>query len=302
MAGALTADGLPAGDPVALMETELFAEAAYRQYGVDLRGFDRQWLLGRLSAFRQRAALESISALQGVMLRDPSLARAVFSFVNENAAAFFTRPSSFMALRCAVLPLLRSVTWPVLWIAECADPAFLIQLVVMLDEEALLPRTQLFVTNANEDVLSRVAALRLAAPVVAAYEELHLLGGGRAPLREYCEADDSGLVLKDRLRPHLVWSQHDLAADASFNECHLVVCQRPLAEFDPALRKRALGLFSESLCNFGILQLDAAALPASHELMRDFTCLLGEQGIYKRLPVEPRPPPLAPAALQRVEG
>lgn len=294
----MSASGAGAGDPVGLLETELLAEAAYRQYGVDLRGFDHRWLQGRLAQFSERSGAAGISALQGAILRDAALARAAFSFVSENPAAFFTRPASFMALRCAVLPLLRSVTWPVVWIAECGDPAFLIQLVVMLEEEGLLPRTQLFVTNANEDVLSTIAPLRLAPADTAEREELHLKGGGQAPLRQYGDCGDGGFVLHERLRSNIVWSQHDLAADASFNECHLVVCQRALSDFDSALRKRALSLFSESLCNFGILQLDAAALPASQELMRDFACLLGEQGIYKRRPVEPRLFAPVPAALR----
>ncbi|MGJ9420805.1 hypothetical protein ACHAC9_24145, partial [Massilia sp. CMS3.1] len=141
----MSAKDFTENDAVAMLETELFAEAAYRQYGVDLRGFEREWLLGRLTAFNEGRTTGSISALQGDMLRDASAAREAFSFVSASDSTFFTKPTSFMALRSAVLPLLRSVSWPVLWIAECADSAFLIQLVIMLEEEGLLSRTELFV-------------------------------------------------------------------------------------------------------------------------------------------------------------
>lgn len=270
-----------------MLETELFAEAAYRQFGVDLRGFEREWLLGRLTAFNAHRMTGSISALQGEILRDASVAREAFCFVSESAGPFFTRPTSFMALRCAVLPLLRSVSWPVLWIAECADSAFPIQLVIMLEEEGLLSRTELFVTNANEDVLSRAASLRVASNEFLVRDEQNIRGGGRMPFHHYFEQNEGGYVLQDRLRQHIVWSQHDLAADSSFNECHVVICQRRLAEYGSDLRKRALKLFAESLCNFGIMQIDASSAPICHDLMGNFTCLLAEQGIYKRLPVQP---------------
>lgn len=229
----------------------------------------------------------SISTLQGDILHDASVARAAFNFVSENEGSFFTKPTSFMALRCAALPLLRSAAWPVLWIAECADSALLIQLVIMLEEEGLLSRTQLFVTNANEDVLRQLASLHLDAPAFLERDEQNAKGGGQAPLSHYFKQTGTGYTLQDRLREHIVWSQHDLTADASFNECHMVICQRPLTHYSIDLRKRALGLFAESLCNFGILQIDSSSDPVSQDLMRDFTCLLGEQGIYKRIPIPP---------------
>ena len=298
MAGPLSQAAAGPDDPVALLETELFAHAAYRQYGVELRGYDGRWLHARLQAYLQGGGGGSVSSLQGAVLRDAALARAVFRFVSANQAPFFTRPASFMGLRCAVLPLLRSVTWPVVWIAECADPAFVTALAVMLDEEGLLPRTQLFATNANEQVLAEVSRLRLAPADLAVHEERHARGGGQAPLRDFLRQDEEGFALAERLREHIVWSQHDLTADASFNECHLVVCQRTLSDFGAAVRKRALGLFGESLCNFGILQIDAGDAPPGAELAREFACLLGEQGVYKRLPTLARAPLVMPALLR----
>lgn len=281
MAGPLSHAAGPA-DSIGLLETELFALAAWRHYGIELRGYDGAWLLGRLDAFLGGAAGGTVSGLQGAMLRDAELARAASRFVSANAAPFFTRAAPFMAMRCAVLPLLRSVTWPVVWIAECADPAFVIALLVMLDEEGLLPRTQLFATNANEEVLAGLSRLRLDAPALAAQEELHLRAGGQAPLRSFLREDGDGFALLDRLRPNVVWSQHDLTAGASFNECHLVVCQRALSDFAAPVRKRVLGLFAESLCNFGILQVDVGAGHCGPELAREFVSVLGEQGVYKR--------------------
>lgn len=281
MAGALIRPAR--GDAVAL-ETALLVEALYRQYGVDFRDFEPRRVELKLEGLIENAGIESISALQGRLLRDPMLARETIALVSDSRSDFFTVPSSFMALRCAVLPLLRSSSWPVIWVADCSDPAFVIQLTVMLEEEGLLRRTQVYVTNPNGDILDEVARLEIGADALHEYDERHMKGGGTRPLGEYLAPDGDGYTLRPALRENLVWSQHDLTGDASFRECHLVVCSRPMADFDVPLQGRALQLFSESLCNFGILQVQAPPGAAAVGSAREFSCVLGQQGIYKRLP------------------
>jgi chemotaxis protein methyltransferase CheR len=189
-----------------------------------------------------------------------------------------------MAMRCAALPVLRSASWPVVWLAECGDPGLVLQLAVMLEEEGLLGKTQLFVTSANDDLLGEVEAVAVAADSMLDRDERHLKGGGRSSLLDYCERDGEFYKLRADLRQNIVWGQYDLASDASFNEFHLILCQRPLKELDLPLQRRALGLFSQSLCNFGILQVEPPSDLLGTEFAKDFTCLLGEQGLYRRLP------------------
>ena len=285
---------------IALMETGLFIEAVYRQFGCDFRGFDKLVMKHKLELLTGRCGAENISALQGRVLRDRALARETFRLLSVSATSFLTTPSSFMALRCAVLPVLRSASWPVIWIAECADPGIVVQMAVMLAEEGLSGKTQLFITNPNEEVLNEVARLRLDAQTMPARDAAHLRGGGLRSLVEYCDvyrdesSDDSsdessddavgGFSLRAALRDNIVWSQYDLASDASFKEFDLVVCQRPLGEFEITLQRRALDIFGKSLCNFGILQIESPSVLLSADLARDFVSILPEQGIYRRSP------------------
>ncbi len=269
---------------IELMETGLFVEAVYRQFGCDFRGYDKLALKHKLTVLAARNGADNISALQGRVLREHVLAREAFRFLSASATPFLTTPSSFMALRCAVLPVLRSASWPVIWIAECADPGIVVQMAVMLAEEGLAGKTQLFITNPNEEVLGDVAQLRLSAQDMAERDAGHLRSGGVRALADYCDAVDGGFTLRPALRENIVWSQYDLASDASFKEFELVICQRPLGEFDVALQRRALDIFGKSLCNFGILQVESPNVSLSADLARDFVTILPEQGIYRRTP------------------
>ncbi len=246
MAGPLIVPGERTEDTVGLLETDLFIEGVYRQFGVDYRGFERDGMHARLDVLRAQEQVASVSALQGQVLHDPAFARRAMQHLSASTGPFLRSPSAVMALRLAALPVLRSQSWPVVWLAECADAGFVREMVEMLEQEGLLGKTQLFVTNANEDVLR--------------------------------EAMRSGA------HENIVWAQYDLASDASFKEFHLIVCQRPLRDFALPLQRRALGIFSQSLSNFGILQLEPPVNVLGPELSRDFTCLLGEQGIYRKRP------------------
>jgi len=271
-------------DGVVDIETDLLVECLYRRFGVDYRGFERDALAHRLAAFCELEAIACISSLQGRILREPELARRARSFASESPSDFMTSAIPFTALRCAALPVLRSASWPGIWVAECGDPALVIQLAAMLEEEGLLDKSQLYVTNANEDVMLEVSQLRLDLARLASCDEQHRKAGGRQPLGSYCEEHEGGVRLKPELGRNIVWAQHDLASDASFMEFHLIACQRPLRDLGPALQLRALGVFSESLANFGILQIEPPASIAPSELGRNFICLLAEQGIYRRSP------------------
>jgi|CXWL01.1.fsa_nt_gi chemotaxis protein methyltransferase CheR len=246
MAGPLTA---PDDSALAQLETSLFVEGVYRRYGVDFRGFEAAAFGRRLGALLASSGTATISALQGRVLHDVDFARDAMRHLSASASDFFTSEQCFTVMRCAALPVLRSASWPLIWVAECGDARLLKRLTAMLGEEGLLGKTQVFVTNANDDLLAEVAA------------------------QAGCEAHHN-----------IVFGQYDLASDASFNEFHLVLCQRPLKDFDVALQRRALGLFSESLCNFGILQVEPPSDVLGNEFGKAFGCLLGEQGLYRRLP------------------
>jgi chemotaxis protein methyltransferase CheR len=269
---------------VAQLEASLFAEALYRRYGVDYRGYAAAGLARKLDSLRGMAGLDSISALQGKVLHELDFARRAMRVLSASGSSALTSAACFMPMRCAALPVLRSASWPVLWLAECSDPALVMQLVVMLEEEGLLGKTQIFVTSANEELLAEVEQLALPKASIAALEALHMQGGARRALADYCEPDGEQLRLRAPLRHNIVWGQYDLASDASFNEFHLILCQRSFRDFDLQLQRRALGLFSQSLCNFGILQLEPPSELPGSGFGRDFACLLPEQGLYRRLP------------------
>lgn len=93
-----------------------------------------------------------------------------------------------------------------------------------------------------------------------------------------------GFTLGSAVRASLTCHVHDLASDASFREFETVVCARPLREYGFELQQRALGIFSESLCGFGVLQIDPSSAMRTLAADFNFAPVLPGQGLYRRLP------------------
>lgn len=274
-------------DSVDALETALFLEALYQRYGADFRQFDGALLTCRLAAAVRSHGCASISALQGAVLRDAATARRTMRALSGSDSALPASVGGFMALRRAAAALLRSKPWPALWLADCADAGLLLRLTAMLEEEGIGRTARLFVTHANEDLLAGAAPVGIDAATLARWDAAHRRSGGQRPLRDYCSEHGDGFALLPDLQQRLVWGQHDLVSGASLNEFQLIVCQRPLADYTLALRRRVLALFGQSLCRFGVLQIDAPPDLNGVQFAGDFVAVDALHGVYRRSASQP---------------
>jgi chemotaxis protein methyltransferase CheR len=83
----------------------------------------------------------------------------------------------------------------------------------------------------------------------------YINGGGTGDFSEYYVAAYDSVRFARSLTENVVFAQHNLAMDRSFNEFNVIVCRNVLIYFDRALQNRVHGLFHESLATFGILAL-----------------------------------------------
>jgi chemotaxis protein methyltransferase CheR len=265
------------------LETRLFLQALEGRFGVDFLGFEAGPMQAKLEACLAASGAESISALQGRALRDELLGADVIRALNRSNTATPGEVFHQMALRCALLPLLRSAPWPAVWLADCTDAHVPVLLLALLHEENLLERTRVFVTSGAEHALDDLRALRLSGADVERLQALHHSSGGQTHLTRHLRREGDTFTLDPALRAPLSWHVHHLGTDASFREFHAILAPRPLAEYGDALRARALRVFSASLCPFGVLQLDDGGCSRAALLGERFEPVLGDYGVYRRI-------------------
>jgi len=186
-------------------------------------------------------------------------------------------------MREIVVPYLQTYASLKVWIAGCSTGEEAYSFAVMLREEGLLERTQIYATDIHPETL-RVAEEGVY-PVerVAKFSENYLLAGGRHSLSDHYSAAYGKAVLDRGLREAIVFSDHSLATDNVFAEMQVVSCRNVLIYFEKPLQERALSVLASSLCRRGFLGLGLKETLRFSEQAAAFTALVPDARIYQKL-------------------
>ncbi|MFC5511913.1 CheR family methyltransferase [Massilia jejuensis] len=243
------------------LEIDLLLEALTQRHGYDFRDYDRQLVRRKLLGVMAERELKTVSALQERVLHEPGAASSVLRALAVNPAALFQDPVRAREAREVLGKSLRPVAVPKVWLAECTGVGDAWTLAILLHEEGLLARTEIFATLANDEVLAEVRDADIDAQLLPALQEHYLQSGGSGRLADYFELREGRATLLARLRGRITWAGYNLVTDASFNEFQAIICCRALADFGPMLRQRVLRLFNDSLARFGVLGIDRELAP-----------------------------------------
>ena len=274
------------------LEIDLLLEAVFQRHGFDFRAFERMALRARLLALMQAHGLATVSLLQDRVLHQSGMAARLLRALSAAPAGMFDDAAHARQLRAALQAALHGAALPKVWLAECAGVEQAWSLAILLQEEQLLNRTEIFATVAQEDMLAEAGAAPGAgtgtggagtpAERLAQYQQQYAASGGSAALADYFDIKGGRAVLKAALRERIIWAQYNMATDASFNEFDLIVCRRALADYGPQLRQRALRLFHDSLALFGVLGIDRV-FERGDPLAAHYQPLFAQQPWYKRV-------------------
>lgn len=274
--------GFAAAQATEELEVELLLEALYQRFGVDFRGYGRDQLRARLLALVAERELSTLSRLQERVLHEAGVAQDVVRALGVPPAPLFDLPEDTRRLRTALGDSLRPTALPKVWLAEPAGVAEAWTLAILLAEEKLYGRTEVFATVGSDELLAQMRAAWIPEAELAASQAQYEASGGSGRLADYFDVSNGEARLLPRLRERITWAQYSLVTDASFNEFHGIICRRALPDFGPLLRQRVLRLFRDSLSLFGVLGLDRE-LAGTDAGVEDYQPLFDNGGWYKRV-------------------
>jgi chemotaxis protein methyltransferase CheR len=251
---AAAADGNGSGD-LERIEIELLLEAIHRRYGFDFREYAQASLKRRLWRRIHAEHLTSVSGLQEKVLHDPACMERLLLDLSINVTSMFRDPTFYNALRDKAIPLLRTYPFSRVWVAGCSTGEEVYSLAILLDEEGLYERARIYATDINEAVIERARLGVFPLDKMQEYTQNYIRAGGKRAFSEYYNAAYDGAQFDRSLIRNVVFAQHNLVSDRSFNEFHAIVCRNVMIYFDRSLQDKVLGLFHESLATFGVLAL-----------------------------------------------
>jgi chemotaxis protein methyltransferase CheR len=237
------------------IEVGLLLEAVFRYYGYDFRDYAPGSLRRRVRYYMGECGLHTISALQDRLLHDPDCLGRFLLALSVNVTSLFRDPAFFLALRNRVVPLLRSCPHVRVWVAGCSTGEEAYSLAVLLEEEGLYAQSRIYATDFNETVLGRADEGSYPLASMAENGANYLAAGGKGSLDDFYAARHNHAVFHARLRKNILFAQHNLVTDGSFNEFHLILMRNLLIYFNRTLQDRVHRLVYESLPPGGVLGL-----------------------------------------------
>lgn len=237
------------------LELELLLEAIRRKYGYDFRDYSRASLIRRLRHRMHLLGIADFSALQHRVLHDEETFQRVVGDLSVSVTEMFRDPDVYHAIRAQVVPELRDCSHLKVWHAGCATGEEVYSLAIVLREEGLYDRTQIYATDINLDLLRKAKEGIYPVERLQLYTANYQKAGGRASFSDYYRADDRFAVLDGALKRNILFADHNLVTDGVFGEMQLILCRNTLIYFNRDLQERVLQLFRDSLAPRGFLCL-----------------------------------------------
>jgi chemotaxis protein methyltransferase CheR len=264
------------------IEIQLLLEAIFLRYGYDFRNYSKAHIKRRVLHRLGLSNLPSVTQLQDVVLRDRNFFNEFLDDLSINVTEMFRDPEFYKSLRENIIPKLRTYAYFKIWHAGCSTGEEVYSLAILLKEEGLLDRCQVYATDFSRKVLGIAKEGIYQKNEIEQYERNYQLSGGLHKLSDYYKSRYGSVIFEKELSNKIVFADHNLVTDKVFADVNLILCRNVLIYFEKNLQDNVIGLFYESLVPSGILCLGTKESIKFSKHEQFFEVIDTKQKIYKK--------------------
>ena len=237
------------------IEMRLLLEAINARYGYDFREYSAETVRRRVRAALARSGAANLGLLQHRLLTEPDFFASLIDDLTVQVSEMFRDPSFYATFRKVVVPTLRTYPQLKIWHAGCATGEEVYATAILLCEENLYERTQIYATDISGRAVAQAREGIYLTSQAELFSDNYERAGGQKKLTDYYSSAYGRFAIHEALKKNVVFFQHDLVSDYALGEMQVVFCRNVLIYFGEALRSRVLGIFADSLCRGGFLCL-----------------------------------------------
>jgi chemotaxis protein methyltransferase CheR len=237
------------------IEISLLLEGLYRYYGFDFREYSPASLKRRILERMRAEKIESVSLFQDRVLHDAACMERLLLGLSVHVSSMFRDPDFYLTFRRKIVPILKTYPTVRIWHAGCSTGEEIYSMAILLQEEGLYRKSLIYATDISHDVLRKAKEGIFPLAAMQEYTLNYMKAGGTREFSDYYTAHYDNVIFYPSLKTNVVFAEHNLATDGSFNEFHVVLCRNVMIYFNKALQERVHNLIYESLSTFGIFGL-----------------------------------------------
>lgn len=269
-------------DETEALELQLLLEAVYRHYGYNFLDYSRASVKRRVMHRFGLSGLKNLGDMQHELLHNVPFFEQLLLDLSINVTEMFRDPAFYQALRQEVIPILKTYPFLKIWHAGCSSGEEAYSMAILLKEEGLYDRTQMYATDFNDVVLQRARDGIYPVDQVKDFTLNYQKAGGKNSFVDYYTAQHESIIMNRSLKKNIVFANHNLESDGVFGEMNLIFCRNVLIYFNKELQNRVLALFRDSLCRAGILCLGSKENIRFSACADDFEPLVADHKIYRK--------------------
>ncbi|MBU3951199.1 MAG: protein-glutamate O-methyltransferase CheR [Proteobacteria bacterium] len=264
------------------IEIDMLLEAIFRQRGYDFRNYARASLERRVRSAMNKLNVKHISEMIPLFLYNDTFFEIFLKELSITVTEMFRDPHFFKFLRENVIPQI--MAWPYLkiWCAGCATGEEVYSLAILLKEENLYDRCQIYATDYNSNSIDIAREAQYPLGKMQVFVENYNNAGGKKTFADYYHAKYGMVHLDSGLGKKIVFSHHNLVSDGSFGEMNLILCRNVFIYFNQILQNRVFELFDQSLCHGGFLCLGTKESMEFSGLKDHYTKISDKETIFKK--------------------
>ncbi|MCF8303541.1 MAG: protein-glutamate O-methyltransferase CheR [Bacteroidales bacterium] len=264
------------------IEIRLLLEAIYQRYGYDFRNYSFAHLKRRIVHRLSSMGLKSVSQLQHYVLHDHDTIQQVLMDLSINVTEMFRDPSFYKKVREEVIPILKTYPYFKIWHAGCATGEEVYSMAIILKEEGLYDRAQIYATDFNQKVIKKAKEGIYSIENIKQYTTNYQKAGGKESFSNYYTAHYDSVIMDESLKNNILFADHNLVTDGIFSEVNMIICRNVLIYFERDLQDHAIKTFLDSLLPGGILCLGSKETLQFSKYYPNFNQIDAKEKIYRK--------------------
>ncbi len=263
-------------------ELELLITEIFKYHGFDFGGYSRASLKRRVDRLWHLDGFRSFSDFLSHIRTDREYVKRLIQEITVNVTEMFRDPQFYRELRRNILPLVAPKPFIRIWHAGCATGEEVYSMAILLKEANLLHKSIIYATDINAEVLETAKSGVFPLRMMKQYSENYISSGGDQDFSSYYTANYGSAKFDTEFSSKMVFAEHSLVSDRSFNEFDIILCRNVLIYFDNDLQNRALQLFDDSLSLLGFLALGSKETLKHSDLQSRYE-LFSKEKIWQKI-------------------
>jgi len=254
----------------------------YKQYNYDFRLYKLDMIKRRVTIFLIKYEIKTIKDAVIFILFNKNVFHAFFFEISINVTEFFRNPDSFSHIKELLTVTYKNKNHIKIWSVGCSSGEEAYSLAMLLDDTEKSKKSLIYATDFNSVILENAKTGVYSNRSYTTLQNNLLKINKESYIVKYIKKYNNFFTLSENIRNKVLFLEHNLIIDTSFNEFDIIICKNVIIYFNEDLQNRVFTLIYDSLRFGGYLILgESEALSLS--FVDKFSVINSQSKIYKKV-------------------